>query len=40
MMREVFTVIDEKTQHMEMYGPDQKTGKEFKMMEINMTRKK
>jgi Protein of unknown function (DUF1579) len=39
-MREVFTVIDEKTQHMEMYGPDQKTGKEFKMMEINMTRKK
>jgi len=39
-MKEVFKVIDENTQHMEMYGPDQKTGKEFKMMEIKMTRKK
>jgi hypothetical protein len=39
-MREVFTVIDNDTQHMEMYGPDSKTGKEFKMMEIKMTRKK
>ncbi|MGC4100642.1 DUF1579 domain-containing protein [Ferruginibacter sp.] len=38
-MREVFTVIDDKTQKMEMYGPDQKTGKEFKMMEIMMTKK-
>jgi hypothetical protein len=38
--REVFKVIDNNTQHMEMYGPDPKTGKEFKMMEIRMTRKK
>jgi Protein of unknown function (DUF1579) len=39
-LREVFKVIDANTQHMEMYGPDPKTGKEFKMMEIKMTRKK
>ena len=39
-MREVYKVVDENTHHMEMYGPDQKTGKEFKMMEIHMTRKK
>lgn len=38
--REVFKVIDDNTHHMEMYGPDPKTGKEFKMMEIHMTRKK
>ena len=38
--REVFTVIDANTQHMELYGPDPKTGKEMKVMEINMTRKK
>ncbi len=39
-MRETFKIIDYNTQKMEMYGPDPKTGKEFKMMEINMTRKK
>ena len=39
-MREVFTVVDDNTQHMEMYGPDPKTGKEFKMMEITMKKKK
>jgi hypothetical protein len=39
-MREVFTIIDDNTQHMEMYGPDPKTGKEFKTLEIKMTRKK
>jgi len=33
-MREVFTMIDDKTQKLEMYGPDPKTGKEFKTMEI------
>jgi Protein of unknown function (DUF1579) len=38
--REVFKVIDDNTQQMEMYGPDSKTGKEMKMMEIKMTRKK
>lgn len=39
-MKEVFKVVDENTHKMEMYGPDPKTGKEFKVMEINMTRKK
>lgn len=39
-LREVFTVVDENTQKMEMFGPDPNTGKEFKMMEINMKRKK
>lgn len=39
-MKEVFKVIDDNTQHMEMYGPDPKSGKEFKMMEIHSTRKK
>ena len=38
--KEVFKVIDDNTQHMEMYGPDPKTGKEYKMMEIKLTRKK
>jgi len=39
-LREVFKVIDDNTQTMEMYGPDMKTGKEHRMMEIKMTRKK
>ena len=39
-MKEVFKVVDDNTQSMEMYGPDPKTGKEYKMMEIKMTRKK
>lgn len=39
-MREVYKIIDDNTHHMEMYGPDQKTGKEFKMMEMKITRKK
>ena len=39
-LREVFKIIDDNTQHMEMYGPDAKTGKEFKTMEIHLTRKK
>jgi hypothetical protein len=38
-MKETFKVIDDKTQHMEMYGPDPKTGKEYKMFEIHMTKK-
>jgi hypothetical protein len=37
--REVFTFIDDNTQKMEMYGPDSKTGKEYKTMEIKYTRK-
>ena len=39
-LREIFTIVDDNTQKMEMYGPDPKTGKDHKMMEINLTRKK
>lgn len=39
-MREVFKTVDDNTQVMEMYGPDMKTGKEFKSMEIKFTRSK
>lgn len=38
-VREVFTFVDDNTQKMEMYGPDPKTGKEFKTMEIKFTKK-
>ena len=38
--KEVFTVIDDNTQKMVMWGPDPKTGKEYKMMELTFTRKK
>ncbi|RXK87433.1 DUF1579 domain-containing protein [Filimonas effusa] len=38
-MREVYKIVDAKTEIMEMYGPDSKTGKEYKMMEIKFTRK-
>jgi len=38
-MREVYTFVDDNTQKLEMYGPDPKTGKEFKSMEIRFTRK-
>jgi hypothetical protein len=33
-------MVDDNTQVMEMYGPDMKTGKEYKNMEIKFTRKK
>ncbi|WP_312175358.1 DUF1579 domain-containing protein [Chryseobacterium sp.] len=39
-VREIYTFVDDNTQKMEMYGPDAKTGKEFKTMEINYTRVK
>lgn len=39
-VREVYTFVDDNTQKLEMYGPDSKTGKEFKTMEILFTRKK
>ncbi|MCA6067163.1 DUF1579 domain-containing protein [Chryseobacterium sp. RG1] len=39
-IREVYTFVDDNTQKLEMYGPDSKTGKEFKTMEILFTRKK
>ena len=38
-MREVYKIVDDNTQIMEMYGPDMKTGKEYKNMEIKLTRK-
>lgn len=38
--REKITIIDDNTHQMEMWGPDPKTGKEYKMMEIKATRKK
>src|SRR5688572_4659710 len=38
--REVFKVVDNDHQVMEMYGPDPVTGKEFKTMEVKYTRKK
>lgn len=39
-MKESFKIVDENTQLMEMYGPDPQTGKEYKMMEMKMTRSK
>ena len=38
-MRELYTMIDDNTGLMELYGPDSKTGKEYKTMEIKLTRK-
>jgi len=39
-MKEVYKIVDDNTHVMEMYGPDPKTGKEYKSMEIKYTRKK
>jgi hypothetical protein len=39
-MKEIFKIIDDDHHVMEMYGPDQKTGKQYKTMEIKYTRKK
>ncbi|RMZ60774.1 DUF1579 domain-containing protein [Chryseobacterium nematophagum] len=39
-MREVYTFVDDNNQILEMYGPDSKTGKEYKTMEIKFMRKK
>lgn len=39
-MRETLKIIDENNQLMEMYGPDPRTGKEFKSMTVKLTRKK
>jgi len=38
--KQVYKIVDDNTQVMEMYGPDLQTGKEYKMMEITYTRKK
>ncbi|WP_370899028.1 DUF1579 domain-containing protein [Chryseobacterium gossypii] len=38
--REVYTFNDDNNHTMEMYGPDWKTGEEFKTMEIKFVRKK
>ena len=37
-LKEIFKMVDDKTQVMEMYGPDH-DGKEFKMMELKFTKK-
>lgn len=39
-MRETYKIVDDNTHIMEMYGPDLKTGKEYKNMQIKFTRKK
>lgn len=39
-VREVYTFTDENNHTLEMYGPNPKTGKEMKTMEIKFTRKK
>ena len=39
-MRETYKIVDDNSHVMEMYGPDPKTGKEYKMMEIKYARKK
>jgi hypothetical protein len=39
-MKEVQKMVDNNTQVMEMYGPDMKTGKMYKNMEIKLTRGK
>ena len=39
-MREVFKMVDDNNQILEMYGPDPQTGQEYKTMEIKYTRKK
>lgn len=38
-MREVDTVVDDKTRTLEMFGPDPKSGKEYQMMKIEFTKK-
>ncbi|GAA4164191.1 hypothetical protein GCM10022217_34380 [Chryseobacterium ginsenosidimutans] len=38
-VREILTFVDDNHHVMEMYGPDSKTGKEYKTMEIKYTRK-
>ncbi len=38
MLREIFKIIDDNTQTLEMYTT-QKGGKEYKSMEIKLTRK-
>lgn len=37
-MKQVIKTVDDNTQIMEMYGPDLKTGKQYKNMEIKLTR--
>ncbi|EJL75124.1 DUF1579 domain-containing protein [Chryseobacterium populi] len=39
-VREVYTFVDDNNHTLEMYGPDWKTGKEMKTMEIKFVRKK
>ena len=38
-VRETYQIIDDNTHLLTMYGPDMKTGKEYKNMEIKLTRR-
>lgn len=38
-MRDVETILSETSRRLEMWGTDPKSGKEFKMMQVDMTRK-
>lgn len=38
VLRQLETKVDANTKKLEMFGPDPKTGKEFKMMELTLTR--
>ena len=39
VMREIETITGENTKRLEMFGPDPKSGKEYKMMSIEFTKK-
>lgn len=39
-LKQVYRIIDDNTEVMEMYGPDSKTGKQFKNSEMTLTRVK
>lgn len=39
-LKQVYKIVDDNTQIMEMYGPDSQTGKQYKNMKITFTRKK
>ncbi|MBX2932585.1 MAG: DUF1579 domain-containing protein [Chitinophagaceae bacterium] len=39
-MKEIYKIVDDNTQTMEMYGPSPVDGKEMKMMEMKLTRSK
>lgn len=38
-LKEVYKIIDEDTEILEIYGTDEKTGKEYKVLNVKWTRK-